>query len=1472
MLKFPAVIVALVAIAFAPFAAQAAEITWSGASNTTFSTAGNWVGGVAPANSLTTDTAVFGASLTANQPNLTANRSLLGIKFLSPTGGWTVNGAAYKMQFGANSTIDDSANMIGVTTFNSLVQFEDANSTTTINGGGMGGGNINMAGNVIALRNHALNVVSGMLTISNWDGNAGYSFSKSGSGTMVIKGAGTNTGAQGFGLNAGTLIIGNKSSLGGGTFGWGTNATLKASVDLTGANAITNGFDVTMGNDGARLSGANSVEFTGTGKGSAAGTARIINNLDSGKTLTLGNIAINTGGGDGRIFAIGGTGDTVINGVISNGYATGANSFEQSGRGTTTLNGANTYTGNTQVAEGTLTLKTATGSLASTKLKLYSSSGTFNADNAGASGAKTIALGALDIASGSGSGTIKITRSADYNQVITFSNSPTITNGGWALNFVNTGGTASAANGFVITNQAAGLMARNIFYNGTNFAWYDSGGFVRGINYGVDAGSVTSAGGTTVSGTNVQITGAITAQQSATFTTLAINGGNNITLSNGQTLTVASILKVGNNAATISGGSGLGGVARDGTRNNDLVVRVDQAGDALTIDASIGNDNTTSLLKTGLGTLTLSRSNAYNGSTMIYEGTVSVSSNANLGTVTQGADVSLSGGTLQATATFALDNAGANARKVSLNGYNNTIDVTGNNALTINGVVANGGSTAGNPTLRKSGTGTLVLGGSNTYGGDTVISAGTLQVGTGSTSGSLAATAVSTIENNATLAFNRSDTVTQGTHFANFIRGTGQLVQAGAGTLVLAAGNSYTGDTVVNSGILSIATPAAISSSSGVKIANGAGFTYTGANSTVLDRNITITSGTGTLRNSGGQTLTLSGTLTKNGTVLNFGQGAFNVTGTITGASANSDLLVDSATVTLNNANSYNGPTYIRNGGALTANVTGALPTSTRSAVSMDDSGTGSSTLTLGANQQIASLTGASSSSVPLGANALTVGTTSGTTTFAGVIGGSGGSLVKDGNSTQILSGNNTYSGGTTISAGTLQIGAGGTSGSIASTSGVTNNGILAYNRSDSIAASYIISGTGALTKSGAGTLTLSGANTYSGATTISEGEIALSGSGKLSTSTALNLSGSTSRLDISGISAAGSTNGSLAGETGSVVNLGSKNLNVGGNNTSTTFAGILTNTGSLTKSGTGTLLLAGDNTFSGGMSISGGTLRVGDGGTAGTLGSGNVTNTGGTLVFNRSDSIAVANIISGGGPLTQAGSGTLTLTATNTYNGATTVEAGKLVVNGSISNSAVTVKSTAALGGSGTVGSTTVINGGVIAPGNSPGTLTINGDLAWNNGGGYDWEIFSLVDNPGTSWDLLSVTGTLNLTNLTGAPDFKINLYSLNTTNSAGPLAGWLPADSYEWKILQATNAITGFNTNYFTINTANFSAYNTVSGLFALELRDDDRSLYLTYTGAEPVPEPGTWGAAALLAAAAIFVRWRRRNFPSPMPQDNA
>jgi outer membrane autotransporter protein len=335
-----------------------------------------------------------------------------------------------------------------------------------------------------------------------------------------------------------------------------------------------------------------------------------------------------------------------------------------------------------------------------------------------------------------------------------------------------------------------------------------------------------------------------------------------------------------------------------------------------------------------------------------------------------------------------------------------------------------------------------------------------------------------------------------------------------------------------------------------------------------------------------------------------------------------------------------------------------------------------------------------------------------------GTISGTG-SLTQAGSGTLTLTGNNTYSGGTTISTGTLQVGNSGTIGSLGS-GDVSNNGALVFKRSDTNVVSNSISGTGSLTQAGAGTLTLLGTNTYSGSTFISAGTLQVGDGGTL---------------------------GSLG--SGDVTNNSVLAFN---HNDGIVVSNAISGSGTLIQAGAGTLILAASNTYSGRTIISAGTLQVGDGGTIGSLGSGAVSNNS-ILVFNRSDSIVASNTINGTGSLTQAGAGTLTLAANNTYSGGTIIEAGTLQVgngssSGSLGSGAVSNNSALVFNRSDGILVTNFISGvGSLTHGGT-GTLTLTNNNTYSGG---TW-----INNGGTlavqdshalgSGDLNLVNGTLNV------------------------------------------------------------------------------------------------------------------------------
>ena len=825
--------------------------------------------------------------------------------------------------------------------------------------------------------------------------------------------------------------------------------------------------------------------LTGTGKTinvnaplSLASSTYIVanNSADSSNTLNFGGAISASASGTVTLTLAGANkGTNTISGAISNGSATTFGVTKGlGGAGTWILSGANTYNGGTAINNGILQLNAgAGGSLNSASTLTFSGgfyNGAFILDNTGASGAinQSLTMGSIS----GGDAVIRINRVAAQNLTLTLS-TLTFPSNQATLNYLTSGtpGVNGTDSKIVITGRSAGTLASNIYFNGSNFAYYDAAGYVRGINYGTDGSSATSAGTTSIASpaTWQQVTGAVTAQNTAAFPNLLISGANDFTLAASQTVTLTSVLKSGGGASIISGGSG---ITLGGSNN---YFRVDSASDSLTVSNAIGGSGR--FVKSGSGTLILSGSNNFSGELALNDGVVNIQNANALGT-TAGV-TNLRGGALQIQGGITVTGETLNLAGMGMNNDGALRNISGNNTwagniatntdlaarinsdsgtLTISGNITLGGSAAGNlnnlfggagnisvsgnitgngPRVIKDGSGTLTLSGTNTWASGFTIQEGAVSIATitnKSTNGSLG-------NNNS--AINMGGTATAGTlsytggnasstiAFAlnagggNFevtnaataltlsgvISGSGGLTKSGSGTQILTGTNTFSGTTTISGGTLQIGaagTTGALSTSSA--IVNNANLTINRTNAVVQ----------GTVFSGG-----ISGT------------GNFTQAGT--------------GTTTLNTTNTYSGTTTVTGGilvlGHSTAIQNSALDT-TASVAGNSTQGlrTTVTTLTLGGltgNKDLANVftttTGGYST-----VTALTLNPGTGqTATYSGAItnGVSGMTLTKTGVGTQVLSGTNTYTGATTVSAGTLFV-----TGSLTSNVTVSDNATLGGN------------------------------------------------------------------------------------------------------------------------------------------------------------------------------------------------------------------------------------------------------------------------------------------------------------------------------------------------------------------------------------------------------------------------------------------
>jgi len=861
------------------------------------------------------------------------------------------------------------------------------------------------------------------------------------------------------------------------------------------------------------------------------------------------------------------------------------------------------------------------------------------------------------------------------------------------------------------------------------------------------------------------------------------------------------ILRVGEGSTSGSLGSRSVALAAGATLAFNRSDALEQSGDFTRSSAS----GVAVLAHEGAGNLTLSGS--------VSNLSVNVASTGGL--ILSGA---VSGSALTASSTGALTLSGT--------ATDSSLAISGNAHATVSGTFSGTGA------ITKAGSGTLTLSG-QVAAASVLVSAGVLDV-----SGTL----VAPVANNAALRFS-GDMASR--EFAGAITGTGSVSKVDAGELILSGANTFSGGLSVSGGRLSVASASSLGSGS-LGLSGGATLALTGALTT--GRSLALGSGGGVIEVGAGLTVTHNSTLTGGQTLTKTGAGQLNFSGY---SGSNAALAVNEGTARFTsgyfNANiglssisvasgavlqvgaahalggyiaatpvislapgsrltlgseqyirtlnldtaTIDGPSEIRTDNSFLATVTGGISTwsaglntvqsnaafSVAGGAQLNLTGyvsngqavskTGVGLLVLSGNNSYAGGTAVNggvlaASSVADAGGAGSIGTgylgigpggtfrytgtgsqatsralwinqagdssaievveASAAVAFTSIAGEISRTLVKSGAGSLALA--DDLGAGATISAGTLSLG-GSVSGAIA------NSGALVLTGAGATV-SGIISGEGSLTKSGAGTVTLSAANTFTGGTTVAGGVLALAaggqqgglrgtvnvgsgatlratvqdvmGWGATGQITSLNLNGGTfdlattanqtlgnavitlaggfitgvagSNLDFfqgssALVSSASSVTSVISGATLSIRQAGGLTLTVadGAAEQDLRIESAILSNGSfasapLVKAGLGLLRLTGANAYTGATTISAGTLEVAG---SGSLGSGmyaGAIDNAGSLVFSTSANQTLSGALSGSGTLAKSGGGTLSLTGASTRTGATSVTGGVLVVS----------------------------------------------------------------------------------------------------------------------------------------------------------------------------------------------------------------
>ncbi len=1324
----------------------------------------------------------------------------------SASGVTSTNNLAFTFVTGTNELILGPGQTIGQVALG---------GTDTINGSGAAALDpVTLGGSITGSGTESLELANGHFAVTNF--NNGTDFS---AGTLQI-GDGTDaTVAQFLGSPTGSqnALPGTNVAitLENGTFQFGGSA-----INVTNAMTVdsTNGIIDINGQTGAEVIGDMTITGALTLENSALGGGGMLTlagdntgagpvTIDNGLTVNFQNTTSDTSNFGTGTVTLAAAGDTLQYGagsiILGNDITVGAASFiDLNGQSGSEYSGALTGSSN-------LTLENSDATHGDNTLTITSSS-----DNAGFGGTIAINNGmtvnfqsTTSSTSNFGTGTVKLAAAGDTLQFgvngMTLSNAIAVNaNSNIDIDTTNTT-TVDALTGDL--SGSASLTLENSTISGT--VAQGAGGLLA-----LDGSNSAFIGDTNIatSGLTVSFT-----QNSAFGTggTVALNAAND-TLQFGGSVAIANALNLNSTGGTI-----------DVNATSDIWSGVISGNDLTVINSST----------TTAGELTLTNTNTYSGGTTI--GVASGEATTTLAVSGTGTGT-VGGGllTVNATGVFNMNAGTVNQTVAGLVGSGSV--ALGSNTLALNlpsgasdtfsGVI----SSSTNGSLTVKGSGTEILTGANTYNGTTNITgnaaldltgfgsiadSSSVNLNSGGAVFDISATTPITIEGTSIVSLagvtgsnvnlgSKTLTITDGAGtFGGAINGTGSLAISG-GTETLTGANTFTGGTLIGS---TSGTNATLILGTGGSLAQGSNLTF----------------GTG-----GDVTFTLDSGLTQNIGVLNGGNNinalinidtgstlvvadGVNFAGNIDGLGG---LVVNGGTLNLSGDSSFSGGTLLDNASTTVVGSSNALGTG------LVTIGTGGATIQFGG----AGAWNLANAVAISGINTLTFDTNGLSDTWSGAISGTGSLDVINSSiataGTLILTGTNSYSGGTTIGAasgedvtltvtGTGTIGTGlltinatgifNMSGGIGQTvAGLAGSGnvdvgsnTLTLNLPTAANDSYagVISGTnGSLTVEGSGTQTLTGTNTYTGATTIDgNATLALSGANDvIAASSGVNLATAGAIFKISGVTTTQNI-GSLNGVTGTSIVLSTTSaaalqINGGG-----IFSGSISGAnGGLIVDGTNHLAL----TLNGSLSNYTGLTTIQNGGTL---------------------NISYADNLPGTDAFTFINSGTLNFTDPNSQ----------------------------------TIGAVTVGGTDTIDAGGAGNVLTIAGNITSNNGTGTNNLLIlqnGTIDVNGADNSTDFLTGTLQIGNGTGNSSSALARFNSAVALPATAVGITLADGTFQYgdNNINVTNAVTVSASGVIDIDgTSGSQIHGNLSGTSSLTLENSN-----TATGNNTLILSGDNGAA--------------------------